>query len=80
MKSTTKLTSKEYEEISVSTSTPGKIEEQLINAHLGQTSLPATEEKELILKLMRTLSQEALDGEKKYEFEERVVEEAKKYL
>lgn len=80
MKSTTKLTSKEYEEISVATSTPAKIEEQLITEHLGQTSLPVDEERELIHKLMRTLSQESGDGEKKYEYEERVVAEAKKSL
>lgn len=80
MKSTTKLTSKEYEEISVATSTPKKIEEQLITEQLGQTSLSAEEERELIYNLMQTLSQEANDGEKKYEYEERVKTEAQKHL
>ncbi|MBR9702827.1 DNA repair exonuclease [Candidatus Woesearchaeota archaeon] len=80
MKSTTKLTSKEYEEISVATSTPAKIEEQLITGNLGKTSLTAEEERELIYNLMQTLSQETQDGEKKYEYESRVTSEAQKHL
>lgn len=80
MKNTTQLTSKEYEEFHISSSTPEQLEDELITEHLGQSGLDAGYEKELTRDLMRTLCEEQKDGEKKYTYEERVIAGATKIL
>jgi DNA repair exonuclease SbcCD nuclease subunit len=81
MKSTSKLSSKEFEEIKISHSTTEEIEQEIIKENLGRVKTHFTEKEEEITKeLMRILSSEKHEGEKAYEYEERVKKEAKKIV
>lgn len=74
MKNTVKLTSKDYEEIHVTQSTPEKMEQDLLAEHLKP------EQRAFAEQLMTVLSQPQLDGEKKYSYEERVQKAAQKLI
>ncbi len=83
MKNTAKLTSKEFEEFASSQhQSVEALEEHLIKEHVGQVplGLPPNEEVRLTKQLLDTLGDEQRDGEKKYEYEERVVNAAKELL
>ena len=71
LKNTIKLTSKEYEEIQVSHNSPDRLEEELMRG---------TPHEDIAKKLLHTLCTEPLDGEKKYEYEKRMIEQGKKII
>ena len=81
MRNTTKLETREYEEIKIET---GKdIETELINEHVGQINVTNWDkdiEKSMIRQLMTVLSADKKDGEKVYEFENRIMLELKELL
>lgn len=78
MKNTNQLTSKEFEEVNITKGNTEDIEEQIIKEHLGQE--PINDELEITEQLMQSLSEESQEGEKKYEYEARMIENAKKIL
>ncbi len=83
MKNTNKLESKEFEEIKVQESSVEKVESKLIKEHLGQNiglGLDIIKEEELTQNLINVLSEEKQEGEKVYEFEERVKKNARKIV
>ncbi len=81
MKNTSKLTTEEFEEVKVEQGTPEEIERRAIEEHTGQVETSfSDEEKDMTRKVMKALGQEKDEGEKKYEYEERVQEEAKEVL
>ncbi|MFH2021141.1 MAG: exonuclease SbcCD subunit D [archaeon] len=81
MRNTAKLSSKEYEEIKVESSSVEDIEEKLINEHIGQIGIWDEEkEKRMIKTLMSAMSQEKKEGEKVYEFEDRLLKELEHLL
>lgn len=78
MRNTTSLSSKEYEEIKIQTKSSKIVEEELINEHIGQIKVDewdTDKEKSMIKTLMRSLSTGKGDGEKVYEFEDRIKKE-----
>ncbi|MFH1771000.1 MAG: metallophosphoesterase [archaeon] len=81
MKSTTKLTSEEFEEIKIDSTSVEDVEESVFKEHLGQIKTSFSDNEETIAKeLMKTLSEEKHEGEKVYEYEERVKKEIEKLL
>jgi len=82
MKNTARLSSKEFEEFQVAQSSAEELEERLIREHVGQQpiGLTAEEEAKLTGELFAILGEEQSEGEKKYEYEERVVKAAKARL
>jgi len=83
MRNTNKLKSKEFEEIKTETGTTEEIEEKIIKEHLGQISVEGIDnkkEEELTKKLMDLFSAEKQEGEKVYEFEDRLKKEVSKVL
>jgi len=81
MKNTSKLSSEEFEEIKINTSSVEEIENVIIREHLGQikTYFSDTEE-EVTKNIMNSLSEEKNEGEKVYEYEEKVRKEINKIL
>jgi DNA repair protein SbcD/Mre11 len=78
MRNTSSLSSKEYEEIKIQTKSSRIVEEELINEHVGQIKVDEWDEgieKSMIKTLMRSLSTNKVDGEKVYEFEDRIKKE-----
>jgi DNA repair exonuclease SbcCD nuclease subunit len=83
MKSTSKLSSEEFEEISIDTENIEDVEETLIKEHLGQIKVSGfNNEKELHLtkELMKVLESEKHEGEKVHEYEDRIRKAADKVL
>ena len=83
MRNTSGLTTKDFEEIKIETSTAEEIEDQLINEHVGQVEIngwDTNKEKSMVKSFMALLSSEKKEGEKVYEYEDRVKEELKKIL
>ena len=83
MRNTSRLNSKEFEEIKIKTGSSKNIEESLINEHLGQIQVKSWDkdkEKSMIKNLITVLSSNKKDGEKVYEFEARIKEELKELL
>ena len=83
MKNTTKLATKEFEEIKIEKKSVDDIEIDLIKEHLGQIKLKDLDidkEKELTRNLMKVLSLEKDEGERVFDFEKRVSEEVDKVL
>ncbi len=82
MKNTAKLTSKEFECYQQSHGSTEDVEASVIKEHVGQVpiGLAPEEEAKLTAALLNTLGQEQPEGEKKYEYEERVVTAAKERL
>ena len=79
MKNTVKLTTEDFEEIKVEQGTPDEIEERVIKEHVGQVKVRFNET-EVSKSLMKALSLEQDESEKKYEYEERIKDEAKSVL
>ncbi len=80
MKNTSKLTSEEFEEIKISTSSVEDVENAIIKEHLGQIKSSFSDEQGITKKLIKSLSEERHEGEKVYEYEERVKKEINKIL
>lgn len=83
MKNTTALTTKEFEEIKLQTSSVKDIEESLIKEHLGQIkvdNLTVENEEKLIKDLMNILNTEKREGERVVDFEKRIKGEMFKLL
>lgn len=81
MKNTAKLTSEEFEEVKIDSSSVEDVENTIIKEHLGQIKTYFSEkEEETTRQLMKTLSEEKDEGEKVYEYEERIKREVEKIL
>ena len=83
MRNTVKVVSAEYEEIKTDHSRPEELEESIIREHLGQIKVKGFDgEKELRLtrELMQILSSDKHEGEKVYEYDERVKKETDRLL
>jgi DNA repair protein SbcD/Mre11 len=83
MRNTSGMSEKEFEEIKINADSSEEIEDRLIDEHLGQikvSSWKEDKEKEMINRLMAVLSSEKKDGEKVYQYEERIKEELEKLL
>ena len=81
LRNTSKLSSKEFEEIKVTADTTEEAEELVIKEHLGQVKaleLGEKEEKELVHNLMHFLNEEKHEGEKQSDYESRIIAEAEK--
>ncbi|RJQ17079.1 exonuclease SbcCD subunit D [Candidatus Woesearchaeota archaeon] len=74
MKNTNKLVSEDFEEVKVSQETPEEIEEKLIRENAGQLKVHF-DEIAMAKKLLLLLNMEKHEGEKQYEFEERLKKE-----
>lgn len=72
MRNTSQLSSQEMEEISVSSGTAEQIEEELIKKHAAKTQVFGGKEEEMIKSLIKLMSEEQKEGEKKYEYEARM--------
>lgn len=79
LKNTTKLTTKEFEELNVDSGNVEEIEDKIIKDHKGQIKIDFDEEK-ITPSLMKILSQEKPEGEKNYEFESRIIKSLIKTL
>ncbi|MEK6916935.1 MAG: DNA repair exonuclease [Nanoarchaeota archaeon] len=83
MRNTSGLTTKDFEEIKIETSSAEEIESKLIEEHLGQKDIPGwgrDKERKMIKSLMSVLSSDKNEGEKVYEFEARIKEELSRLL
>ena len=80
LKNTYKLQGKELDEVDSKNLFSETLEEETIAEYLGRISLPNSDEKEVISKLLNDLDIESLDGEKKSVFLERVLMIAKDIL
>lgn len=83
MQNTSKLATKEFEEYAVTKGTNEELEEKLIKEHAGQlpiNDLDVEGETTLTKELLKILGEESSEGEKKYEYEERVMNAAKERL
>jgi len=79
MKSTSKLASKQFEEIKVDHSPIDEIEDKLIQEHLGQIKI-FNNEKEITKQLIKILSREKDEGQTNTTFEEQLKEDVDKTL
>ncbi len=83
MRNTVKVVSSEYEEINIDEKTPEDLEDAIIKEHLGQikvTGFNAEKESTITSSLMNILSSEKHEGEKVFEYEERMKKEVDKLL
>ena len=83
MRNTVKVVGSEYEEIKIDQKNPEDVEEAIIKEHLGQIKVSGFDsetELRLTRDLMNILSLEKHEGEKVYEYEERVQKEVDKLL
>ncbi len=83
MKNTAKLTSKEFEEFQASHASVDDVEARVIKEHAGQVpinKLDVDGEVTLTKQLLAILGEEQHEGEKKYEYENRVVKAARDIL
>ena len=74
MRNTSKLSSKDFEQVQITSGTTEEVEQELIAQHTKELS-DSMLTKEILERLMRVMSQEQRDGEKKYEYEERITKE-----
>ncbi|MBU0979807.1 MAG: DNA repair exonuclease [Nanoarchaeota archaeon] len=72
MKNTSALKSKEFEEVKLEQKSVSEMEDGLIREHLGQIKVSG-DEKALIKGLMSTLDEEKHEGERKQDFEQRIL-------
>jgi len=83
MRNAVKVVSAEYEEININQNTPEDVEEAIIKEHLGQIRVKGFDsetEMRLTREMMHLLSSEKHEGEKVYEYEERVKKEVDRLL
>ncbi len=72
MKNIAKLTSEEFEEIKVKDSSVNDIEEEIITEHVGQIKNSLQNEERTTKEILRIICKEKHEGEKVYEYEERI--------
>ena len=75
MKNTSKITSKEFQEIKTTAGNNEEIEQKIIKEHLDQTPHNFKDEEQIIKELMKTLAEEKHEGEKQSDYEERIQKE-----
>jgi len=78
MKNTSKLASKEFQEVKVQAGTTEEAEQLVIKEHAGQVkslSMTAEQEREMVHTLMTILDVEKEEGEKQSDYEARIVRE-----
>ena len=80
MRSTTRLTSEEFDDSRVSEGSAEELEHELIHAHTASRKHKMQDEPQLIRSLLTSLSDEQKDGEKKYEYDSRMSKEADSLL
>ncbi|MBI2138026.1 metallophosphoesterase, partial [Candidatus Woesearchaeota archaeon] len=83
MKNTLGLKSREFEEIKVEAKPAEDVEDQLMREHLGQIKLDGKkpeQELQLIKELMHALNAEKGEGEKSYDFEQKVRERVRSII
>jgi hypothetical protein len=83
MRNTVKVVSAEYEEIKIDQKNPEDVEEAIIKEHLGQIKVNGFDvetESRITHEMMHLLSSEKHEGEKVYEYEERVKKEVDRLL
>ena len=81
MRNTAKLSSQEFEDVSVSSGTAEQIEEELIKEYSGKTEINfAQREEEIIRALIKIMSEESREGERKYDYEARIKKEVDEAL
>lgn len=80
LRNTTKLISEEFEEIKLKEGTGELIEEQIFKEHKGQINNDFPDEVETAKLLLKMLSNEQDEGEKKYEYEDRMIKQGKDIL
>ncbi|MGV8162760.1 MAG: metallophosphoesterase family protein [Candidatus Nanoarchaeia archaeon] len=80
MKNTSKLLSKDFNEIQEEQSTPEEIEEKVITSHLNQVANDFADEKEITKKLIRVFSEEKNEAEKNADYENRIHNNANEVL
>jgi hypothetical protein len=80
LRNTIKLFSEEFEEIKLKEGTGELIEEQIFKEHSGQITNDFQDEVITAKLLLNTLSVEQDEGEKKYEYEDRMVKQGKNII
>jgi len=75
MKNTSKLSTKEFDEIKIDTKDTEDLEDSLINEHLGQIDCEDVSEEEFVKNLMQVLSSEKMDGERIADYESKIKNE-----
>ncbi len=83
MRNTARLSAKEFEEFQVAVADHEELETRIVREHAGQrpiNGLDADGEVRLTKELLAILGEEPPEGEKKYEYEERVAKAAKELL
>lgn len=81
MKNTSKLQSKDYQEIKIKNNNPLEIEEEIIKEHLGQLKNYDKEtEINLTKNLLQSLNTTKKEGETNTDFQNRIIEESKSIL
>jgi hypothetical protein len=80
LRNTSKLTSPEFTALQLRIEEPQHIEESLLQDHADQLKLPATDGVQLTRELLKLLSREQHEGEKVYEYQERITKEALELL
>ncbi len=83
MRNTVKIVSAEYEEIKIDQKNPEDVEEAIIKEHLGQIKVHGFDseiESRITREMMHLLASEKHEGEKVYEYEERVKKEVDRLL
>ncbi len=76
MKSTALATAREFEKVQTTANSIEEAEEKVIKENIGQSNIP--NEEALIKSLMKALSAEKQEGETKYNFEKRLIEDLNK--
>jgi len=79
MRNTSRLASEEFSEVKVHSGTADEIEDEIIRQHLSEqkNKLPGIDA-DMVKALIRAMSEEQRDGEKKYEYEERIKKDVDK--
>ena len=83
MRNTAKVVSAEYEEIQTGSKNPDEVEDAIIREHLGQikvSGMDSDKELRFTKELMQILSNEKHEGEKVYEYEDRVKKDVDRLL
>jgi DNA repair protein SbcD/Mre11 len=80
MRSTSQLSSLEFEQVQVRSGTADEVEEEVIRKHAANNLVLGENEYSVIKSLIGALSSEQRDGEKKYEYDSRIKKEVDKLL
>ena len=81
LRNTTKLTSREFEELKVDTADVQDVELKLISQYMGQfplLNMNKEEEEKLVVSLIHALNSEKEEGERNFDFESRIIKDSLK--